>query len=69
MKYIFDVGVTRGSAHVIYIDMFMIFYVYVIICELYDNTYGTMCSMICLCVCLRYDMIMIQDVNDGWIYI
>ena len=51
------------------IDMLMICYVYVIICELYDNTYGTMCSMMCVCVCLRYDMIMIQDVNDGWIYI
>ena len=40
----------------LWIDMLMICYVYVIICELYDNTYGTMCSMICVCVCV-YDMI------------
>ena len=49
---------SHGSACVIYIDMCELFvdryaydvlcYVYVIIGELYDNTYGTMCSMICL---------------------
>ena len=47
---------TCGSAPVIYIDMcelsvdryasYML--CYVIICGLYDNNYGTMCSRICL---------------------
>ena len=54
---IFDVDTCLIVLHVSYIlicvnclwiDMFLICYVYVIICELYDNNYGTMCSMICL---------------------
>ena len=50
---IFDVDCARGSASVIYIDMCEMFvnrYAYdmFIICELYDNTYGTMCSMVYL---------------------
>ena len=54
---IFDVDTCLVVLHVSYIlicmncmwiDMFLICYVYVIICELYDNNYGTMCSRICL---------------------
>ena len=32
----------------LWIDMLLICYVYVIICELFNNNYGMMCSMICL---------------------
>ena len=48
--------VPPGFARVIYlicvnylwIDMTMIWYAYVMICERYDNSYGMMCSIICL---------------------
>ena len=54
---IFDVDMCHVVLHVSYIlicvnclwiDMLIICYVYVIICELYDNNHGTMCLMIYL---------------------